>query len=227
MDPKKDRAPSKKIAGLSQQAEAARQRQSLDTQRLSAEEIEQLIQELRVHQIELEVQNEELHQAQQKLAEAYHEYADLYDFAPVGYFTLDSDGLILALNQTGANQLGRSRRSLMRKPFTLYVAPDSRHLFFLHRSQVFESKSHQTCEIPLVKKDGTLFWARLESILVPDSQGKSSQLRMAVIDITEQVRMATALQKDQRAQAGGRGVKREPGPAGRNHQHRHRCHHYY
>jgi PAS domain S-box-containing protein len=119
----------------------------------------------------------------------------LYDFAPVGYFTLDSNGLILTLNQTGAKQLDRSRRRLMRKPFWLYVAPDSRRLFFFHCSQVFETKTHQTCEIPLIKEDGTLFWARLESIIVPDSEGKSSQFRTALIDITEQVRMATALRK--------------------------------
>ena len=53
-----------------------------------------LIHELEVHQIELEMQNEELVQARAEAEAVHHQYADLYDFAPVGYFTLTRDGTI-------------------------------------------------------------------------------------------------------------------------------------
>ena len=79
--------------------------------------------ELQVHQIELEMQNEELRRAQETIAESRDRYADLYDFAPVGYFTLDPQGLILEVNLTGARLLGAPRDSLLRKPFILFVAP--------------------------------------------------------------------------------------------------------
>ena len=59
-----------------------------------AEDAKRLIQELRVHQIELEMQNEELRKTQAQLEESSSQYADLYDFAPVGYVTLDEQGLI-------------------------------------------------------------------------------------------------------------------------------------
>src|SRR5665647_3459721 len=59
-----------------------------------------LLHELQVHQIELEMQNEELQQANERAEEALRKYTMLYDFAPMGYFTLDSDGSIFAVSYT-------------------------------------------------------------------------------------------------------------------------------
>ena len=72
-----------------------------------------LLHELQVHQIELEMQNEELRQANEIAEEALKNYTMLYDFAPMGYFTLDSDGSICELNFTGAEILGDKRFSLI------------------------------------------------------------------------------------------------------------------
>ena len=58
-------------------------------------DINELIYELRVHQIELKMQNEELRETQRKLEDSRRKYFDLYNFAPVGYFTLDKNGIIL------------------------------------------------------------------------------------------------------------------------------------
>ena len=58
----------------------------------TAAETQRLVHELQVHQIELEMQNEELQQARAEVEAVLGQYTDLYDFAPVGYFTLDRDG---------------------------------------------------------------------------------------------------------------------------------------
>lgn len=57
--------------------------------------VDEVIYELRVHQIEVEMQNEELRKALIKLEDSQCKYFDLYNFAPLGYFTLDKDGIIL------------------------------------------------------------------------------------------------------------------------------------
>ena len=70
------------------------------------EETHSLIHELRVHQIELEMQNEELQRVQNDLEMSRSRYADLYDFAPFGYLSLNKHGQIVDLNLTVAKQLG-------------------------------------------------------------------------------------------------------------------------
>jgi hypothetical protein len=66
-----------------------------DLEALSPEEARHLVYELRVHQLELEMQNEELRRAQDALEASRARYFDLYNLAPVGYFTLSEQGLIL------------------------------------------------------------------------------------------------------------------------------------
>ena len=86
-----------------------------------------LVHELQVHQIELEMQNEELMQTRAELEAALRQYTDLYDFAPVGYFTLARDGTILQVNLAGANLLGVERGTLIKQRFGVFVADQSRN----------------------------------------------------------------------------------------------------
>ena len=80
-----------------------------------------LVQSLRAHQIQLEMQNRELRDTQHALEEALDRYADLYDFAPIGYMTLDAQGLIREINLTGARKLGKPRTELIDKPFATFL----------------------------------------------------------------------------------------------------------
>ena len=90
---------------------------------LPPDDVLQLVHELQLHQIELGMQNEELRRAQETIIETGNRYAELYDFAPVGYVTLDPQGLIIEINLAGARLLGGARISLLQKPFILSVAP--------------------------------------------------------------------------------------------------------
>ncbi len=75
-----------------------------------------LVHELQVHQIELEIQNEELTQTLTEVNALRAKYLDLYDFAPVGYFTLDTQGSIVELNVRAAKLFGQDRKSLVGRP---------------------------------------------------------------------------------------------------------------
>ena len=128
---------------------------------------------LSVYQIELEMQNEELRRSREQLEESRSEYAELYDFAPVGYLTFDEMGLITRANLTACGLLGIERSLLVKKPFTLFIHPDSQDLFYLHKQKVLETATTQICQFVLKRKDGTFFDAQLESVGRTGSWGYS------------------------------------------------------
>lgn len=199
----KSKIKSKRLTDLRKRAEETLHGQKKDLKQISVEDIQHLVSELQVHQIELEMQNEELRKAQNELEEAHNKYVDLYDFAPVGHFTLDKDGLILDVNLTGARLLDIGRSILIKQPFLRYVIPDSRGVFHQHLRKVFEDRNRQICEIKLNDKKGIQFDARLESLLVQDSEAKSNQCRTVVSDITEKMRMEKQLLRAQRMESLG------------------------
>jgi len=93
---------------------------------------DQILHELQVHQIELEMQNEELRKAQLALEESRQRYADLYDFAPVGYFTFTPEALIKNVNLTGATLLGMARQKLVNRRFRSFIALSDFDLWDYH-----------------------------------------------------------------------------------------------
>src|SRR5260370_7141105 len=99
---------------------------------LSPEATERLVHEFRVHQVELETQNEELRRVQGELRTSRERYMELYDFAPVGYFTLDRNASVLEANLTGARLLGVERSALLEQRFGHYVAKEDRDRFHLY-----------------------------------------------------------------------------------------------
>lgn len=151
---------------------------------IAPEDIQQLIQELQVYQIELNMQNEELSRVQLELRKARDTYLDLYDLAPIGYFTLDQNALVVAANLTAAELLGIERRSLINSSLTRFIAPDYQDRFYFHRRRLFESATRQTCDLKLLKNDGTEFYGLLDSIAVPDAEGNVKQFRTAFTDLT-------------------------------------------
>ncbi len=138
---------------------------------LPPEEAEQLLHELRVHQIELEMQNEELRRAQIELDALRTRYFDLYDLAPVGYLVLDEKNLILEANLTAATLLGVSRPALARQPLTRFILPEDQDAYYQHRKRILDEGAPQACEVRLLKQDGTPFWAQLEATTVLDADG--------------------------------------------------------
>ena len=155
----------------------------------------ELIHELEVHQIELEMQNEELRRAHIELTESRNRYYDLYDLAPVGYFSLDLKGRILEVNLSGAHLLGIERSALIKKKFTQVTTPEFQDTFYLFQKQVFETRTRQSRELLLKSKNAAPFWAYLEGIVSQDAEGGSPQMRVVVIDINERKQAQKLLEK--------------------------------
>ena len=117
-------------------------------------EIQKLVQELQIHQVELDMQNEELRRSQGETEAALAKYADLYDSAPIGYFTFNPRGVILEANLTGARLLGVERGFLLGTPFLPHLAPAFRPEFRAHLQQVFTTQARQFCTLQLVTSEG-------------------------------------------------------------------------
>jgi len=108
-----------------------------------------LIHELQVHQVELELQNEELLLAKEHAEQASEKFFELYDFAPVGYFTLTRNGKIVELNFEGANLLGKERLFLQNCRFDLFVSDSSKVVFNNFIEKIFISLTTESCEVNL------------------------------------------------------------------------------
>ena len=193
----KDEHISDKPLALRQRAELALKQWSENTEPVPAQQVQHLLHELQVYQIELEMQNDELRQTQRQLETAHRKYADLYDSAPVGYFTLDSSGLILEANLTGAILLGVERRLLLRTSLFRHISRETHEVYYRHRQHVFASRSQQRCEVEMVRKDGSRFPAQLDSVVVAENYGNPYECRTVITDISETKRASRELQHTQ------------------------------
>ncbi|MDP1553358.1 MAG: PAS domain S-box protein [Methanobacteriaceae archaeon] len=146
---------------------------------------DQYIHELHVHQIELEIQNEELREAQIKLEESRREYFDLYNFAPVGYFTLDKEGIILKANLAGSELLGVERLNLHKSAFIQYIKTDQRNKFHQHLKKVLKTGNKNTVNLKLIRMSNNSFYAHFETIKVLHDNGNFKEFRITVTDITK------------------------------------------
>ena len=153
-----------------------------------------MLHELRVHQIELEMQNEELRRAQEELEASRARYFDLYDLAPVGYFTLSEQGLILEANLAGAGLLGVTRGDLAKQPLSRFILPEDQDIYYRHRKQLFETGSPQVYELRMLRADATPFWARFEATAAQDADG-AAVCRVVVSDISDRKQAEEALRK--------------------------------
>lgn len=139
-----------------------------------------LLHELQVHQIELEMQNEELQEAYETAEKALKKYTMLYDFAPMGYFTLDSDGSILDLNFTGADLLGQKRFTLVNSNFKLFIAKESQTVFNGFLKKVYTDNGKESCEVMLAYENNLLCHVYMEGVVTGDDR----KCLLSIIDIS-------------------------------------------
>ena len=127
---------------------------------------EKLLHELLVHKVELELQNEELRLAYASMQEMRDRYMDLYEFAPVGYLTINPKGQIAEINLTGADLLGQDRQHMLNSNFANLVANEDQFRWrrLVVNMQALSAGAKQEIELTLKRTDKTNFYARLECL---------------------------------------------------------------
>ncbi len=154
---------------------------------------EELLYELRVHQIELEMQNEELRQAQIVLKESHDRYVDLYEFAPIGYLTLADSDVIVEANLTGATLLGVERKKLLRRRFLSFVATDNRDRWHCFYRGIMKHPGSAELELVLQRGNGSTFHAHIDSRCM----NAGDRVRITLTDIPERKLAEQAVQQSE------------------------------
>ena len=182
-DPRPPHADASMLRKRAEEQTASLEQTSLST--YTPEEIEEMLHELRVHQIELEMQNEELRTAQLQIEDGRARYYDLYDLAPVGYCTISEKGIIQEANLTLTTMLGVNRQVLKNKTFSSFILREDQDIYYRLRQAPFDTGETIPCELRMVRSDKTTFWASLQFAVVQDKGGAKS-LRVAISDFSKQ-----------------------------------------
>lgn len=186
MKRRQDDEKTKRLSTLRKHAERVLHEREERFGPLSHPDVKQLADELATHQLELEIQNEEFLSAQMEIESSRRKYAELYNFAPVGYFTLDAAGVVLEANVTGAGMLGTTKRMIIKKPFRVFIENgNDRKKFLKHCREVLRDRLKTACELRLERKGGPSFYAHLESVPFDETDGEGHLFRTVVSDITE------------------------------------------
>jgi len=157
---------------------------------LTVEDAQRLVHELRVHQIELETQNEALQEARHESEEALARYTELYDFAPVGYVTLDRDGAIKRANRAAFALLGTTPERISSQRLGAFIADESLNGFGAFLDRILSGKDTERCEVALKSVEGQ---PNRIAILEGLADVTGQDCIVAMINITEHKRAQDAL----------------------------------
>jgi PAS domain S-box-containing protein len=193
---------SVKMLELRERAENLLSRTDGDGVHPPDDEAKSLIHEFQVFQAELEIQNEELRRIQNQLEESRDRFARLYDLAPVGYLSLDQDGIIEEANLTAARLIGLDRQVLIAQKFARFVLPESQDELHLHRGLVLSSGNQQTCELKMRRSEKSSFIGHLDTSTGTVQPGEPPRFLVALTDVTSTRRMEDALLENQAQLAG-------------------------
>lgn len=158
--------------------------------------IEAALHELRVHQIELEMQNEELHRVQVELELSRARFVDLYEFAPVGYVTLDEGGKVVEANLTIVSMLRVDRASLVGQHLGRFVFADDEDVFYrFRRALASEAGARSECEVRLKVAGGEPLWAQLVASKTRTEDDRLA-VRLIITDISARVAAEAELERE-------------------------------
>jgi PAS domain S-box-containing protein len=135
---------------------------------------------------------------QEELEHSRRRYADLYDFAPVGYVSLDERSRIEEINITGAKLLGETPNKLMGRSFLDFLVPEQVELFTTHLRRSLRFRQKRAIDLRLVTQDGTPLEAQLFTLATQDVDRQALQFRIAILNMTSRRRAEAAVRRQRR-----------------------------
>lgn len=139
----------------------------------------------------------DLQQARLELQAAKSRFSDLFEQAPIGYFIVDAQGLILQSNRFAASLLQVAPGELATQAFVYFVARKDQHRFQLLCRQLMEGGPTRSCALHMEQKDGTAVSVRLHGNRTQDAGGVAV-LHMTVTDISQAMHAELSLKKSEK-----------------------------
>jgi two-component system CheB/CheR fusion protein len=183
------------ISRETETAEALRKRGAnllrtrLGHQSLALADAELLIGELELRRAELETQNHQLGQYRDR-------YIDLYDFAPLGYVTLDEDGFVQEINLAGAKLLNVDRDALIGYPLAPYVSTEDQEVFLAHMQKCLRERCEVVSELKMATSDDRRLVVQIRSIPVDGPDTEVTLCKTAMTDISDRKKSEAALEQE-------------------------------
>lgn len=167
-----------------------------DFQKIPAADIKKLIRDLILEDRELESRVEQLQQAELELEESRKQATELFDFAPVGYFILDSRGVISEVNFIAGHMLNLSKDKMVNVPFINFIEPRHYDAFRSYLKEIADTGRLLSTELEMRKSDDSVFYGQLQT--VPLYQKSNLIYRVSMADITERKKVEEALRTSEK-----------------------------
>ncbi len=158
--------------------------------------------ELRRLRSQLSYERQQADQAQAELLEIEHgleasraRYADLYDFAPVGFVTLDRSGNIREVNLTAAELLSQPRHDLRGRPLLALVHRADRMVYLRHLAALRRRQVQPHFDVRVVRKGGSELVLRIFSEFRSATPDGTPSIQMALVNVTEARQTEIALRE--------------------------------
>ncbi|MCF8080018.1 MAG: PAS domain-containing protein [Desulfobacterales bacterium] len=180
---------------LRKKAEQIAQRESTGLTEEEQFDLLLLAQELETTQIELEAQNEQLRQVSRDLEASRAEFADLYEFAPVGFVTLNPKGIIHRANAAARQMLTGNEHSMVGHLFSNFVVPEDLNIYFKHTKQPNRKGNASVFDLRLKGTGNRTVHAHVQIFVRFDAEGEVSQTNLVFFDVSEQKQLEEELRE--------------------------------
>jgi PAS domain S-box-containing protein len=132
---------------------------------------------------------------EERVKERAAQVQDLYDHAPVGYFSIDAAGSLININRTGLEWLGYAPEELTGRPYTSIFAADQARLLSDSFERLKREGLTHGMETTAQRRDGKTFPVTVDATAVYDQDGQFKFSRSVFVDITDLKRTEVALRE--------------------------------
>jgi PAS domain S-box-containing protein len=136
----------------------------------SAGDALKLLHELQAHQVELDLQHGQLQANEREFAQELDRYKALFDFAPVGYFVVGREGLVIESNLAGSRLLGVEPDEVGGRPVADFLAPDSRFALLGLLKKLRDGDAGASCEVQTGNGEGGSRPLRIVANMAPGGE---------------------------------------------------------